>query len=356
MRNYLHVAAAAIAAFVAVGCSNDEVVNAPEKTAISFDNAFVDKATRTTATDPSTTTTSIKTFYVYGYQKVDNNDKLLFNAQEVTRDDDNKWSYSPLKYWVTGAEYNFVAYSNLATDKTTNSISNGTVTTTSEFTSDGTTDALASDLNKVENATQTNDSVKFTFKHLLAKVKFTFENDFTSNDDVTLQVKNVKITDAYKTGTVTVEAASGTTITWASQAIDESYVLEFGDTEKIKVPASAEGDKNKDEATKQLLIIPSDDSKSYTVTFDVDVIANVGKTNEFVTTTYSHEVTISNTAFEAGKFYNLIAQLDASNVNPKEAIKPILFAINKVDDWDTATDVTYPVPTPSTDDSETEGN
>jgi hypothetical protein len=329
MRNYLHVAAAAIAAFVAVGCSNDEVVNAPEKTAISFDNAFVDKATRTTATDPSTTTTSISEFTVYGYQGTNK----LFDGQKVTKDGSD-WTYSPLKYWVAGEEYKFVAISALTARSS--ELSDGTFTTVASFESDGKIDPLASTLASQKGEASGNDVVKFTFKHLLAKIKFTFKNGFTSNDDVTLLVKNVKVTDAYQKGTVTVAAASATTITWSDQSTD--LELSFGKTEEI---AQA----GKDEATDAKLIIPST-GKDYTVKFDVEVIANAdqdadGAGDKFTTVTYSHEVTLSGAEFVAGTSYNLIAELNAKNVNPDNEIEPIVFAVNEVETWvDASDDVT----------------
>jgi hypothetical protein len=57
--------------------------------------------------------------------------------------------------------------------------------------------------------------------------------------------------------------------------------------------------------------------------------------------TYSHEVTLSGAEFVAGTSYNLIAELNAKNVNPENEIEPIVFAVNEVETWvDASDDVT----------------
>jgi hypothetical protein len=345
MRDFIFIIAA-LTAFISVGCSGDETIEAPEKKAISFENAFVDKRTRTEAEDPSTTKDNITGFTVYGYQ----GEKVLFDGTSVTKvtADDNSvsWTYSPVKYWVASATYNFVALANV-TDPTVaiNSDTKAITTDISSFTSTGIADPLVS--SQVSSTGATSDgTVQFTFKHLLAKVKFTFENAFGSNDDVTLQVKNVKITDAYKTGSAKVVGGTSTTITWSNQATDSSetgFSLDFGETGKINPPAQGATANNSDETTYAKLLIPSAASKSYTIKFDIDVIANAGTDNELVTATYSKEVEVSNQALEAGKSYNFQAVLNANNVSDTE-LKPITFAINEVAAWEDGGSVTVPTP------------
>jgi hypothetical protein len=343
MRNFVFIIAA-LAAIVSVGCSGDETLEAPEKKAISFENAFVDKRTRTTASDPSTTTNDISSFTVYGYQGT----KILFNGTSVSKGTDNAWTYSPLKYWVAGETYNFVALADVTNPTVSiNESSHAITTEISSFTNDGETDPLVS--SQVEKTGVQTDAVEFTFKHLLAKVKFTFENGFSSNDDVTLQVKEVKITDAYETGKVkVVGGTTGPTITWSDQATstsDNGFTLDFGDTGEIAPPASGSTDKNKDEAANAKLLIPSGTDKKYTITFKIDVIANAtSTTDKLVTKTYEKSVEVSGQALDAGKSYNFLANLDASNIGDTE-LKPIKFAINEVSDWGTATSVTVPTPT-----------
>lgn len=332
---------AAVAAFVTVGCSGDETLEAPEKKAISFDNAFVDKRTRTTAEDPSTTTDNITQFTVFGYQGTN----LLFNGQEVSNSG-GTWSYSPVKYWISGETYNFVALANVTGATTSINSDTKTITTKiSDFTNEGGADPLVSAQETVTASTTTMASpVSFSFKHLLAKVKFTFENGFAATDDVTLQISNVKITNAYKKGNIEVSGATPT-ITWTSQS-DPTASLEFGNTGTI-APTS------KDEAANARLLIPSASSKEYTITFDVDIIASVGEST-LVTKTYSKTVKVTNQALEGGKSYNFQAKLDANNIGGSNTdgtddgeLMPIKFTINEVSNWGSENEVTVSIPTPA---------
>lgn len=326
---HLSFALTALAAFLAFGCSSDETIESLEQSPISFENTFVDKATRTAA-DPTgnVTTNNISSIYVYGYQ----GSNLLFKGTNVTNSD-SKWSYSPLKYWVTNANYNFIAVSGLSS--VTSSLTDGTLSVQSSFTNtDGNADPVAS-AQVIETGSQSHAAVSFTMKHLLSKVKFTFENGFAYTDDVTLKVKNVKITNAYSSGTVNV---SGTTPTIAWSGQSGTLELSFGETGEISVPASSGGDKNSDEAGYALLIIPTTTEYEFNVKFSVDVIANAGSSqgngDKFTTVTYDHEVRVKLTP-EAGKSYNLTASLTASNVNPSATITPITFTVNTVSDWET---------------------
>lgn len=315
MKNFL-MFTAAMAAMCMVSCSNDEYTEVAESKAISFENAFVDKSTRAEL-DAFT----LSKFTVNGYQ----GENLLFDGQEVEKNTDGNWTYSPVKYWVADASYSFMAVADATVKE--KSLSGGTLTTKIEFTNDGETDVLASA--QVNQTGATEDAVAFTFKHLLSKVKFTFDNGFASDDDVTLQVKGVKITNAYTTATATV---SGTTpdISWDATGDAAQLELAFGDTEEIAPAAN-------DEAANTLYLIPSS-GKDYTVTFDIDVIANADNDNKFVSQTYSHTVTVSNVEFKPGYSYNLTASLNASNVGGEnETLLPINFSVNGVAQWADAT-------------------
>lgn len=328
---HLSFALTALAAFLAFGCSNDGTIESLEQSPISFENTFVDKATRTAAEPTGNTTTdNITSINVYGYQ----GDKLLFGGTTVSKSSSGTWSYSPLKYWVTDATYNFIAVSGLSSVES--SLSDGTLSVKSSFTNDGNTDPVASAQVSVTGA-QSNAAVQFTMNHLLSKVKFTFTNGFANTDDVTLQVKSVKITNAYTSGSVTVSGDTPT-IVWANQS--GSGELSFGNTGEIAVPSSSTADANSDEAASALLIIPTTNEYEFTVTFSVDVIANAsslqGDGEKFTTATYNHTVTVKFTP-ESGKSYNLTATLNAKNVTNEE-IKPITFTVNSVSDWEDYTD------------------
>ena len=344
--NKLFFCGVALAALTLAGCSNDEVVQSPvtAEKAISFADAFIGKLTKTDAVDPTAESlNNLLEISVYGYQGTDK----LFDNQKVTRESSTaEWTYSPLKYWADGKSYTFVALGNFGVDADSNTLADGTITTVVKgFISDGKTDALASNLAKAENVDiERTDPVKFDLNHVLSKVKFTFENGFGETDDVTLQVTDVKITDAYATGNVSIVAGTDFEATWSDQGID-TLSLEFGDTQKITSAAvTGEGYvQTKDVAANERLLIPSPDTKDYTVTFTVHVLANAGTDNEFEMTTYDHTATISGAAFEPGYAYNLLAAINASNVNPEKEAKPITFTVNSIVDWnDAEDDVEFP--------------
>jgi hypothetical protein len=72
------------------------------------------------------------------------------------------------------------------------------------------------------------------------------------------------------------------------------------------------------------------------VTFNVDLYANATSSasgEKFVTKTYSHTVSVSSLELKSGYSYNLTATLDASNVNPDAAVKPILFTVSSISSW-----------------------
>ena len=83
----------------------------------------------------------------------------------------------------------------------------GTIT----FVNDAKTDLLYSKATQVttaEKLTATPGKVNFTFQHQLARVKFTFKNTFPANAAAKISVKDVKITNAYKNGTITPAVAN----------------------------------------------------------------------------------------------------------------------------------------------------
>lgn len=361
MRKYFYLFAA-VAAMSLAGCSGDEVLESAsesktnvEAKPITFENAFVDKSTRgTTPTDPSATVKTLGTFYVFGYQK----DSLLFNAQPVTDSQqytaENKataspiWGYTPMKYWVADAVYNFVALANYTGDGTTAStaLSSGVITTTiTDFKNTGEKDLLVS-LQEYKKgpktiSDQTDSIVSFTFQHLLSKVKFTFTNKFLTSDDVTLVVKDVKITNPYETGKVVITGAANgatstaNTVAWSSQAsATTTTALEFGKTGEI-TPT------NSDPVAKELLLIPG--TKDYTITFSVDIYANAdqsktGAGTKMVTATYKHSVKISSLELKPGYTYNLTAELSKYNVNPDATINQIIFTVTSITGWSSPSD------------------
>lgn len=314
------------AAFAFVACSNDETILQAQPEAIGFDNAFIENSTRSVS-DPSFTDTNIfSDFAVYGFVE----GAVLFDGTQVSKDitnDDLKsaWKYAGTQYWIAGANYNFNAVAPMTDGGWTKSAATKDATTLS-FTNDGETDLLYA-YATAEGKAEGNGAVAFTFRHVLSKVKFTFKNGYNATN-ATIRVKDVKITDAYKTGSVVLDAASK----WSSQA--GTLELAFGNAAVASADAEEAFDYGKSvESYNELLLIPGagpkevEGKKTYTVTFTVDLLVS-----DTVVKSYSHSI---NAAFtpEAGNSYNLTATITAENIDPDHEQEPIEFTVNPLPGW-----------------------
>ncbi len=316
------------AAFAFVACSNDETILQAQPEAIGFDNAFIENSTRS-GYDPSFTDTKIfSDFAVYGFVE----GAVLFDGTQVSKgitNDDLKsaWKYDGTQYWIAGAKYNFNAVAPMTDGGWTKTDATKDATTLS-FTNDGETDLLYA-YATAEGEAEGNDAVAFTFRHVLSKVKFTFMNEYNATN-ATIRVKDVKITDAYETGSVVLDAAS----TWSSQA--GTLELAFGNAAVASASAEeAFGYSKSVESYNELLLIPGagptevEGKKTYTVTFTVDLLVS-----GTVVKTYSHTI---NAAFtpKAGNSYNLTANINAENIDPEHKQEPIEFTVNTLPGWGT---------------------
>lgn len=322
------------AAAMLASCSNDETVEMAQQKAISFSNAFVNNGTRSIV-DPSFTTENLTDFAVYGFTQ----NGQIFNGEKVSKGGDAStgWSYDNVQYWVPGNTYTFGA---IAPYSVAGNVSNVTLPTGATkvgmevaFTN---TDADQVDLLHAEptqiagtDVTPTYTTpVSMTFNHQLSKVKFSFVNAVGAGHYV--KVKDVKITNAYKTGTwkVTGEPAN----TWSNQA-DKTLELNFGNVVANGATANVAANIAFNETLEsyyEKLMIPMDASATYTVTFTVDLCAGdaVLKSKTFTTQ-------ISGVEFKLGYCYDFKASLNADNITD-DPLKPIEFTVIKVEDWNQA--------------------
>lgn len=321
----IFVAMLALAA--ATACSNEDIVSVNQE-AIGFDNAFINNSVRS-VNDPSFKEGNMFTdFAVFGYVE---NAVLLDGvrvAEDVTNNDLTKstWKYEGTQYWIAGAQYNFNAVApktNGGWEKAEGTDSSKTVLS---FTNNGTTDLLYA-YATAEGKVSGNALVGFTFRHVLSKVKFTFKNDYNATN-ATIRVKNVQITDAYETGTVTLNAATA----WSAQA--GTLSLNFGNAAETAVDADeAFGYNSTLESYKELLLIPGagqtvvESKNTYTITFTVDLLVS-----GTLVKSYNHTIN-AEFAPEAGNSYNLTATINASNIDPLHQQEPIEFTVTKVDNW-----------------------
>lgn len=314
------------AAAMLASCSNDETVEMAQQKAISFSNAFVNNGTRSIY-DPSFTTASLSDFAVYGFTQKGQ----IFNGEKVSKGG-AAWSYDNVQYWVPGNTYTFGA---IAPYSVAGNVSNVTVPTGATkvgmevaFTN---TDADQVDLlhaapAQITGVTPTYTTpVSMTFNHQLSKVKFSFQNSVGVGYNV--KVSNVKITDAFKEGTLTVAAAGNT---WGNQT-DKTLELNFGNVvaNASSTEASAIANAATLESYNEKLMIPMSNTAKYTVTFTVDLYKD-----NVLLGTYNHRVEIKDVEFKLGYCYNFKASLTHKNITGPDELNPIEFNVASVKDWD----------------------
>lgn len=324
-------------------CTKNEVLSYDQE-AIGFENAFVDNATRS-VDDPSFANTAEKMFddfQVYGYVA----GAPIFGADGVTvantgTDGSVNWTYSGVQYWIAGAIYNFSAVAPVTDGGWTKTAADKDATTLS-FTNDGDTDLLYAQ-NPVYTAKTDdtkNGAVAFTFRHVLSKVKFSFENKYAATNS-SIRVKNIQITDAYTQGSVVLNA---TTSTWTPVADSNNLTLNFGmatdnqattDAKENVEVAFTNGQTY--ESQKELLMIPgagatsytvdSTQMNGYTVKFTVELLVNGA-----VIKTYPHTIYTSFVP-QPGKAYDLKAEITPESIDPEHQQEEIKFTVTTITDW-----------------------
>ena len=305
-----------------VACTNDVTVKTQVPAPITFGDSFVEVKTRV-AEDPSITTATIDAFDVWGF--MDDPNGLMYDAQRVTKGEAG-WTYSPLQYWLQNHNYCFYAVApvdneNIVVNKALNIEGLGTI----DFTNtDGSVDLLyaekqESTYNEDVNA-DGHETVKFTFAHLLSKVKFTFTNGFPEGTS-SLKIENIKISKAPSKGTVTLnDDTAGRT--W--KITDSNATLDFGHVNggvALLPNESAECDNER-------LTIPADANVRYQIDFTATLYYG-----ENVALTSNKTVYLEDQAFVIGKNYNIKVTIDDTNI-AEEALSPIIFDVVEVEGWE----------------------
>lgn len=324
-------------------CTKNEVLSYDQE-AIGFDNAFVDNSTRS-VDDPSYTNSRLfPDFQVYGYVE----GAPIFGADGVKVENKGtnvsvNWKYDGIQYWIADAVYNFSAVAPVTNGGWTKTAADRDKTTLS-FTNDGDTDLLYAQNAEYRSKTVgTNGTVGFTFRHVLSKVKFSFENAYAATNS-SIRVMDIKITDAYKTGNVVLRAATHATPTvWSDQAVDATtpLTLDFGhavSNDATTNSATPFGYETTYESYNELFMIPgagatsytvgSTQMNGYTVEFTVELLVNGA-----VIKTYDHEI---HTSFvpEPGKAYDLKAVITPESIDPDHQQEEIQFTVTTITDWD----------------------
>ena len=320
----------AAAALLTASCSNDETVEMPKGSAISFDNVFVNNSTR--ATD--LTAANLKDFKVWGF--INNPAGTIFDGERVFNDA-GTWEYLNLQYWVAGNTYYFTSIAPAAdahwtfTPTTDGAVPTqemhgaGTVSFDNEA-ANGEQDLLyAWNPNIVCDNPATMAKVGLTFQHLLSRVKFTFKNGL-KNSNAKLVVKDVAITDAHSQGKIDMMAENPG---WHDVNGETSFRLGFDNhAGQIAINTGA--------STGTKYLIPTDAAQphQYHVNFTIEVYFGDVAAGE-----YHHAgVLIQPFDMEMGKSYNIVAELNENNINPTDKLYPILFDVTEVEDWADFTD------------------
>lgn len=323
------ICALAVGMFTA--CSQEETLSTQAPTQISFAGAFVENATRA-AVDPSITTANITNFDVWGFMEEPSG--KVFDREAVTKSGSD-WTYANTQYWVPGKNFYFAAVAptnkeQIAVDYTNAStLGLGKITFTNN--SNGNVDLLYSAVGpvKADEMIASEAPVKFTFHHMLSKVKFTFKNTFT-NDNAKIIISNIQMTAPAK-GTIDVaQDLWWEGYKWQHDATATDIKLAFGgmadNLTELTRGASVE-------SANECLTIPAQATEEYTVTFNVTVkMGDVVAFENQVKTAH-----IKGVELERGKAYNFTAELNASNFSDKaeeDPLKPITFAVDVVDGWE----------------------
>ena len=312
-----------------VSCSKEHVVVEQPKAAIGFDT-FVENSTR--AND---LVVGNFDFGVYGLVEKGNNSALIFDNQTVNANGE----YSPAQYWIAAAQYYFTAIA----PKTTPANATWSYATTTAHTGTITFDNSAAAANQdllfaynkpaqtPDKITAAPDVVGFTFNHMLSRVRFTFANGFGEGSNITLQVYDVTITDAYATADLVVTNGAPAAA-WTNFG-EATFSKNFGKVGGATPATLTDKGTTMSAATEHFYLIPAD--KAYNVTFKVDLYQAGVKLD-----TYNRTATIPATAMAKGMSYDIKTTLTAQNTSDDGELYPILFEVTAVTDWANFGDVT----------------
>lgn len=328
---------ATLAAAALAACAKEEPI-ALNQEAIKFNSDFVDGSVR--SIDPSIQNAAgVEGFKVYGTMTGDETGSETVNiyngvdvANNLTVGVGEGWKYAEgyVQYWIDGNTYDFAAVVN-GTVATTNGVG---MPVTITYTADGETDLLYAQNHYGEYTKGTSDTqVGFTFNHLLSKAKFTVKNTIATNSvhqAYTYKVSDVKITNAYASGTYTVAEDDVTNGTWGTTPtgnfetkfgnIDTAVGSEapFVSTDESLAYVYAINGASKAESHDERLLIPG--TKELNIQATIQLFLNNKQVDVI---DYDKNVTVTLTK---GTAYNFVIELG----KPGDEIK---FTVTKVNDW-----------------------
>ena len=284
------------AAMVLASCTNEEVLNVSDSRAIGFD-AFVGKTTKAIMTD-----SEFREFSAFGgYDESLNN---VFDNQPVTSTDGTTWTYSPTKYWTEGKQYTFQAYSPSSANGTPSE--NGV--NISNFTADGGTDLLVSNVVSMNGSSPS--EISLTFRHILSLIQFKFS---TTISGANVTINDLQVNALPNTGNYTNAGENGT---WATSG-NANYSLTVANA--VTTDAA--------QTSTYAMILPQN-PKDITVTFKVSASGSIEINNA------EHTVKLPDLALTEGNQYTYTAEITAQNIDPENPLEEIVFGDPTVKDWE----------------------
>lgn len=343
MRKLLFV----LAAMAIMGaCSKDEVIKKSEASAVGFSNIFINNSTRSVE-DHSYTKQTLGKFEVYG--TITNKSGMtsnIFNQEKVWEavvNDKTTWVYDAAntQYWIPANTYNFTAIADgNVVDKVDQEVKVTEVTTGSYnmpktielYDASKQRDILYAESNPIAYVSG-EKTVEFTFSHLMSKAKFTFKNEIATNSGYSYKIKNVKITNAQKAGSYSVEKEGWYLIEDASLQ-SASYELDFGNVvanqsdmpagQTVTAEAFDLGYGMQRESYFERLLVPTPAVEGVKTYVSVKFKCEVYKSGILIDTQVK-EVS-AQVKLLPGNAYNLVVALG----NPGE---PIRFTVHDINGW-----------------------
>ena len=303
----LFVMTLAVAALAS--CSKVEPIEPGYKSAIGFGKSFVENSTKALL-DGTEIKKADGNFAVWGTEKQGTNAAVAIFAAEKISWDGSAWGYTTqARYWHKDHVFNFAAVAPFS--------ANTTVDLGADLLPETATYTLAPELedqvdllyaksnpNITPDRDDFADKVNFTFDHMLAKVKFLIDSDYTTGYTVVIEGLQIK---AAETATVIFAHKA-----WTSHTGE--VALPFA-TSEIVSDATVESNES--------LIIPNA-THSYVVSGTAKV-----KMGSTVVKTIPLNYTISS-PLEADNHYNITALIKPGN--------PIQFDVEKVNGFPTPGD------------------
>lgn len=299
-----------VAAIALASCTQNEVVDVVESRAIGFD-AFVNNNTKAVT---EVNKSNLKSFYVFG--DYDGGKAPAYTNTKVTGEPGKTYTPEDLAYWKAEQTYTFGAYADgTLGDKLNAEFTNGKLTIKG-YTVNDDNDLVATTVTGIEAPAAGEDkSVPLTFKHMLAKVKFTFSTDAVPGA-YKMTVSNI-VFNGIKSN-ATCELSDAQVCTWTGG--------EAGDYTITGLADYANGEEKV--STTDALIIPQV-TTNIKAKFTVTVYSEADLKNALATRDF--ELSLNGTNWQPGYYYNYSATINPDDVDKK--MKPITFTVEDVKGW-----------------------